>query len=285
MRMLDDDLLIINVLRDAGFHYSHFKKTKCQVHAKLLGAIALLKTCCTVCETVCRESINPMGSQMFPYFEDLKKKDLIKITEGGERIVYAHNQYPNFVFKQQKPIEYRQLKPLALKSFLLKNLDGFDTFIVRQEYRSFVKFMLNYTGKADCIPVARLFGFVSSEIGVLQVSEKVGNQYGECGPTLSFLLREGCVNAKWLKALNAFANQLILSGIPTNDVNANNIVMGTGSSDDNFFKLVDGFGDIHALPIRTYSQRVRRQHLVKLFSNMKKHGLHFDPDTITFSLK
>ena len=277
--------VILNALCDAGFHYSCLKKTECQVQAKLLGAIALLKTCGKVCEPACRGSTNPMGSEMFPYFEDLKKKDLIKLAEGGERIVYAHNQYPNFVFKQQKPIEHRRLKPFDLKSFLLKNLDGFDTYIVRQEYRSFVKFMLNYTGKADCIPVARLFGFLSSEIGVLQVSEKVGNQRGECGPTLGYLLRKGLVNAKCLKALNAFANQLILSGIPTNDVNANNIVMGTDSSDDNFFKLVDGFGDIHVLPIRTYSQRARTQHLVKLFSNMKKHGLHFDQDTITFSLK
>lgn len=226
-----------------------------------------------------------MGGEMFPFFDELKKKDLIKITEGGERIVFTHNQYPNFVFKQQKPIEQRRLKPFDLKSFLLKNLDGFDTFIVRQEYRSFVKFMLSHKGNSVNIPVARLFGFASSEIGPLQVCEKVRNQNGECGPTLSFLLRERCFNAECLTALNAFSKQLILSGIPTNDVNANNIVMGTDLSNGNFFKLVDGFGDIHVLPIRTYSQKVRKQHLVKLFSNMKKYGLLFDPETITFSLK
>lgn len=236
-------------------------------------------------KSVRSKNVKSNGGKMFPYFEDLKKEDLIKITEGGERIVYVHNQYPNFVFKQQKPIEQRRLKPFDLKSFLLKNLDGFDTFIVRQEYRSFVKFMLNNTGKPDCIPIARLFGFASSEIGTLQVCEKVGNKNGECGPTLSFLLKEGCFNAEYLKALDTFANQLILSGIPTNDVNANNIVMGTGLSNEIFFKLVDGFGDIHVFPIRTYSQRVRKQHLVKLFSNMKKHGLVFDSDAITFSLK
>lgn len=225
-----------------------------------------------------------MDFGLLPFLIALEENDLVAIAEGGERIVYTHKHYPEFVFKRQKPVAQRRLKSFDLKSFLLKHLNNFDTYIVRQEYRAFVKFMLNYRGHPNDVPVARLFGFAFCEKGVLQVCEKIGNSEGEFCPTLISLLKDGLLTNEMLVALNKFAENLINSGIPTNDVNVSNIVLGTDVTQGYFFKLVDGFGDIHVLPIRTYFHAVRRRHLIELFSNYEKYGLIFDPATTTFSL-
>ena len=73
-----------------------------------------------------------MTSFIFPAeFSDLT--DLKQVAAGGERYVYRSDQFPSLLFKKQKPVSERNLKSYDMKSFLLKRVPSFNSFIVRQE--------------------------------------------------------------------------------------------------------------------------------------------------------
>ena len=114
--------------------------------------------------------------------------------------------------------------------------------------------------------------------------ENVTTPGREIGPTLGQLLNDKTFDAELLMALNKFARDLRDSQIPTNDVNANNIVLGTNRDGQLRFVLVDGFGDIHLLPVRTYFSFARRRHLIRLFSKLGKNALAFDAKSFQFCI-
>ena len=114
-----------------------------------------------------------------------------------------------------------------MKSFLLKNVPSFNSFIVRKEYLAYVDALTKNEKISNDFPITRLFGFVSVGSDLLQVVENVTTPGREIGPTLGQLLNDKTFDAELLMALNKFARDLRDSQIPTNDVNANNIVLGT----------------------------------------------------------
>ena len=103
-------------------------------------------------------------------------------------------------------------------------------------------------------------------------------------PLVGQLLNDKTFDAELLMALNKFARDLRDSQIPTNDVNANNIVLGTNRDGQLRFVLVDGFGDIHLLPVRTYFSFARRRHLIRLFSKLGKNALATDAKSFQFCI-
>ena len=224
-----------------------------------------------------------MTSFIFPAeFSDLT--DLKQVAAGGERYVYRSDQFPSLLFKKQKPVSERNLKSYDMKSFLLKRVPSFNSFIVRQEYRAYVGALTKCDKISNDFPITRLFGFVSAGSDLLQVMENVTTPGREIGPTLGQLLNEKTFDAGLLMALNKFARDLLDSQIPTNDVNANNIVLGTNRDGQLRFVLVDGFGDIHLLPVRTYFSFARRRHLIRLFSKLGKGALAFDAKSFQFRI-
>ena len=224
-----------------------------------------------------------MTSFVFPAdFADLT--DLKQVAAGGERYVYRSDKFPNLLFKKQKLVSERNLKPYDMKSFLLKNVPSFNSFIVRKEYRAYVDALTKNEKISNDFPITRLFGFVSVGSDLLQVVENVITPGREIGPTLGQLLNDKTFDAELLMALNKFARDLRDSQIRTNDVNANNIVLGTNRDGQLRFVLVDGFGDIHLLPVRTYFSFARRRHLIRLFSKLGKNALAFDTKSFQFCI-
>lgn len=215
----------------------------------------------------------------------LDAADLTQIGEGGERVIYASAAFPDVVFKLQKPPQARKIKQFDLKSLLLTHWPGFHTYSVRQEYKAYVKAMMHLPPGHSDLPVARLFGFANSTLGPLQICEKITLDGLAPGPSLAQVFRNGGLQAEDVSALSHFAQSLLALDLPTHDINRSNIVKGRGASGQPRFVLVDGVGDIQAIPVRSLSRRVRRARLIKSLSRFQSMGISFDTGRFAFSAK
>ena len=214
-------------------------------------------------------------------FEQLHFSDDDLVAEGRERWIYQSPRHPDLVFKLQKPIERRELKN-DLKSHFLRTFPQLRYHIVRKEYRAYVSTALKELDSLQSIPVNHLYGFASSNLGLVQIAEKVSLDTETLGPTLGQLHRRDQLNDDRLALLNEFVQALLRCGIATNDISAQNIILGMRSGKE-VFVAVDGFGDIHLLPLRTYSRRMQRYYLGKRLTKVARGlSLRFDPTTFTF---
>jgi len=209
-----------------------------------------------------------------------KHDDLV--SQGGERFVYTHSDYTHFVFKRQKQLAELERKS-GMKGWMLRNFPDFTNRIIKKEYRAYVDTCLAAYDDLEKLPVSKIFGFAQSNIGVVQIAEKVTLDGTSIGPTLSQLHRTGGLSAERLDLLNEFVALLIRFNIPTNDVSAQNVVLGRRRGLEKFI-CVDGFGDIHLVPVRTYSARVRRDMLAERMQKMARNlDLRFDKALFAFS--
>lgn len=213
----------------------------------------------------------------------LCKAQLKQVGEGGERIIYTCDDYPDIVFKWQKPVESRRLRKGDLKSVLLKAVPGFQNYNVALEYKTYLRACLNLPFDLDNLPVARIFGFVPCEDGPLQMCEKISMDGTQIGPTLSVVGRQGVMEDADITALNLFAGRLLQSNMPTHDLSAANIVKGRDGQGGVRFVLIDGLGDVKLIPMRRFSARTRRAHLVRSFQRLEKFGLVFDVQSFDFA--
>lgn len=208
---------------------------------------------------------------------------LEKAGEGGERVVYISAAYPDVVFKLQKATDVRDLKRFALKSVLLQFWPGFENFAVALEYNTYLKMCLTMPQVLQAMPIANIYGFVASDIGLLQMSEKISLDGVSLGPSLRKLGQQGALDAEDAAALSTFASRLLQSNMPAHDLSARNIVMGRDANGESRFALIDGIGDNKLIPMRKYSRKARRDHLVRSFMRLGKYGLAFDPETFVFT--
>lgn len=210
---------------------------------------------------------------------------LVKVGEGGERIIYRSDEYPDLVFKLQKRPDAREFKRWDLKSALLRFWPGFHNYSVLLEYKTYVRGCLFHPQPLDTLPIAKIFGFVSSAEGVLQVCEKVSLDGKDVGPSLRALVRQGDLSPADVTALTRFAQQMLASNLPMHDVNSSNVVKGADTEGGVRFVLIDGLGDLSLIPLRRYFRAARRKHLIRSFTRFEKFGLDFDPATFAFSAK
>ncbi|MFG5382383.1 YrbL family protein [Yoonia sp. R2-816] len=216
-------------------------------------------------------------------FSDLTLTDADIVAEGGERWIYCSELYPSFVFKKQKPPQSRDLKN-NLKGNSMKMFPSLADRIVRKEYKAYVDCCLSANRNLEDIPVSRLYGFAQSSIGIVQVAEKVSLDGESLGPTLASIYRDGRLTEGRLKLLNEFVQLLLDWEMPTNDISAANIVLGMRGGQEKFL-AVDGFGDIHVVPVRTYFQKSRKHQLrYRMTKVARSLGIHFDPERFAFGL-
>lgn len=205
------------------------------------------------------------------------------VSEGGERFVYRHLSYPNFVFKRQKKGEELERKS-GLKGWMLRRFPESTKRIIRKEYRAYVDTCLAEYDDLDKLPVSKIYGFAQSNIGVVQISEKITLDGVNIGPTLANLHQTIGISAEKIEMMNNFVDLLLRFNMPTNDVSAQNIVFGKRNGIEGLF-CVDGFGDIHLIPVRTYFSRVRRDMLAERMQKMAVGlNIHFDKESLCFSM-
>lgn len=213
----------------------------------------------------------------------LARQQLEQIAEGGERIVYDCADFPGLVFKLQKPASARVQKRRDLKTFLMQRLPQYYTYSCALEYQTYVRLCLRKPDLLEVLPVARLYGFVASDLGTLQICEKVSLDGQSVGPNLNQCFRDKTFDAEDVVALSTFASRLLAADVPVHDMNAGNIIKGLDADGAVRFAVVDGLGDIKLIPMQRFSARARRAYLIRKFSGFNRFGLKFDPQSFRFS--
>lgn len=175
------------------------------------------------------------------------------------------------------------MKRFALKSVLLRHWPGYANLAVALEYNTYLNMCLNDPQVLEDLPIANVYGFVSSDIGLLQVSEKITLDGVGLGPSVAKLGQQGVFSEEDAAALSTFASRLSHSNMPAHDLTGRNIAKGRDTDGCIRFALIDGLGDNKLLPLRKYSRKARHTHLVRSFLRLGGAGLIFDPETFVFT--
>ena len=88
---------------------------------------------------------------------------LEKVTEGGHRTIFTCADYPQIVFKLQKPRDVRLGNLTGLRGFLLKYWAPFENYNLTLENRTYLDFFMKRDAAQAELPVARIYGFVNSD--------------------------------------------------------------------------------------------------------------------------
>ena len=152
------------------------------------------------------------------------------------------------------------LKPAAdttgrarLATFTERHFPAIRTRWARKEYTEYLRLMLRI-GPADVPPITHMFGFVFTDAGLGCMSENVTDD--GLGQTLHAM--KDSLSAADLALLNDTISRLYRYDIRAGDMTARNFVFGhrdyAGTRGPRECVLVDGFGDIHAIPVRSWGR-------------------------------
>ena len=180
----------------------------------------------------------------------LRLSDRSPLAEGVQRAVYLHPQNPNLLVKVLKRWEdmparsnFNGLMDRLFPSTRLRQ--------IRKEYREYLRVMLAQP-EAD-LPISHMFGFVPTDVGLGCLTQAVRDGDG-LGRTLGRAKKDG-VAVEDVALLNDMIARLYALDIRASDLNPKNIVFGTrdigAGPGPREAVLVDGFGDIHAIPVRS----------------------------------
>jgi hypothetical protein len=186
------------------------------------------------------------------------------VASGVQRAVYLHPSDRTKLVKVLKPTTDMPRR---------KNFNGImdrwfpSTRIrqVRKEYAEYLRVMLNHQEPDFRAPMSHMFGFVTTNIGLGCLTERVMMPDGSLGETLGAKVKNGTLTDTQLGHLNDTVRRLFQYDIRASDMNPNNFVFGqrdngTGPGPQECV-LVDGFGDIHAIPVRSMAKWSNRMGL------------------------
>lgn len=130
---------------------------------------------------------------------------------------------------------------------------------VRKEYKEYLRLILNAPSKGFHPPISHMYGFVHTSRGLGCVTDAVidGDALGQ---TLLAKLKAGTCDDADLALLNDTIRRIYAHDIRAGDMTARNFVFGRrdlgGGLGPRECVLVDGFGDIHAVPYRSWGRRL-----------------------------
>ncbi|KJZ18916.1 YrbL family protein [Loktanella sp. S4079] len=195
-------------------------------------------------------------------FLNLDPKDML--ASGKQRAVYLHPFDDSKLVKvllTQADTEGRSKFSLFLERWLPSTRDR----QIRKEYLEYLRLMLSNQGAQFRPPITHMFGFVSTQLGLGCLTERVQSSKGVLGDTLFDLIEQGRLTQEHVEMLNDTVARLYELNIRASDLTARNFVFGRRQTADGLGPkecvLVDGFGDIHAVPVRTMANWANRMGL------------------------
>jgi hypothetical protein len=234
-----------------------------------------------------------MSSLAFPA-TSLRLAHLTPVANGQDRLVYDHPDYPALLFKAPKSLPTAlnlpagatiRLQPGDLRNFrrlMLKLAPRTLWHPFFKESDCYLKARLAGTATDD-LPIPNLYGFCDSDIGPVLAVERITLPGEALGRTLKSHAAAGPLPAPLIALLDQFAARMFGQGIVAGDMTAANIVLGQ-RGDALQWVLIDGFGDIHAIPLRSASARLNRIAMIRSFRKMAgRIGLRFDETRLRFS--
>ncbi len=206
------------------------------------------------------------------------------LTEGTQRWVYAHPHDPKKLIKVLRPLALTKGRS-KLATMTEKYIPTIRRRWARKEYQEYLRLMLGRWGDDLHPPISHMYGFVQTDKGLGCVTDAVLDQ-GSLGPTLKD--KAGALDPSDLALFNDTIRRLYLYDIRAGDMTARNFVFGqravSGTQGPRECVLVDGFGDIHTIPIRSAGRWFNRFGLDDSCKRLaRKTGLRWHPDTRQFS--
>jgi len=182
------------------------------------------------------------------------------LASGTQREIYRHPTDP------EKLVKVLRNMPLTKGRARLATLtESYFPRIrkrwARKEYQEYLRLMLGPWPEPIHPPITHMYGFVQTSLGLACLSDAVldGKDLGE---TLKAKTTGKTLSTSDLALLNDTIERFYRYDIRAGDMTARNFVFGHrrigGVPGPRECVLVDGFGDIHAIPIRSWGRFFNR---------------------------
>ncbi len=221
-------------------------------------------------------------------FGKLKLCPKERVASGTQREIYRHPTDPTKLVKVLRDIP--QSKGRARLAVLTETyLPSIRRRWARKEYQEYLRLMLGPWSADLHPPISHMFGFVLTDQGLGCLTDAVLENDG-LGATLKSKTDDGILNTADLELLNDTISRMYRYDIRAGDMTARNFVFGQrdhgGAPGPRECVLVDGFGDIHAIPVRSWGRWFNRFGLDDGCKRLaQRTGLGWDPHTRLLSLK
>jgi hypothetical protein len=237
---------------------------------------------------------NPAPEKIAFPVAPLKLKQLTPVANGQARLVYYTQDYPDLLFKTPKSLHAALGLPDGTDIRVsLSDLHSFRRLTLKlaprtlwfpfiKEFDCYLRAKLNGTPTV-MLPISNLYGFCDSDIGPVLAVERITTPGKMLGKTLKSIADAAPLEIGMIELLDVFAARMFDQGIVAGDMTAANIVLGQRDQTQQFV-LIDGFGDIHAIPFRSASARLNRMAMIRSFRRMAgRINLAFDEKKLCFS--
>ena len=210
-----------------------------------------------------------------------------KRAEGTQRTVYMHPHDPTRLVKVLRDIPQTAGRT-RLATLSEQYFPSIRRRWVHKEYQEYKRLMLCSWDHDLHPPIAHMYGFVLTNLGLGCLTDAVFEN-DDLGETLRSKLKNKTLTAADLVLFNDTVRRMYLYDVRAGDMTACNFVFGQrrldGTHDPRECVLVDGFGDIHALPIRSCGRFFNRIGLDDGCKRLaQRTGLLWDPKTRQFNL-
>ncbi len=215
----------------------------------------------------------------------LSETDLV--ASGVQRAVYLHPHDKTKLVKVLRPAEEMPVRT-NFNGIMDRLFPSTRLRQIRKEYQEYLRVMLAHQDADYHSPISHMYGFATTNMGLGCITERVMNADGTLGPTIGAMAKAGNLTQDAIDLLNDTIGRIYRYHIRASDMNSNNFVVGHRDSGSGMGPrecvLVDGFGDIHAIPVRSMGQWANRMGLDDSCRRLARNtGLQWDGAARRFS--
>jgi len=182
------------------------------------------------------------------------------LASGTQRTIYRHPTDPEKLVKVLRDIPLTTGRA-RLATLTERYLPRMRQRWARKEYQEYLRLMLGPWQAPFTSPISHMYGFVQTNLGLACLTDAVLD-HDNLGETLKAKTTDKPLSAVDLALLNETIDRLYRYDIRAGDMTARNFVFGHrkigGVEGARECVLVDGFGDIHAIPIRSWGRFFNR---------------------------
>ncbi|MCK0096146.1 PhoP regulatory network YrbL family protein [Yoonia sp. F2084L] len=209
------------------------------------------------------------------------------LASGTQRAIYRHPTDPEKLVKVLRDIPLTTGRA-RLATLTEKYFPHIRKRWARKEYQEYLRLMLGPWPAPIHPPISHMYGFVQTNLGLACLSDAVLDN-DALGTTLKSKSAAGPLTSEDLALLNDTIARLYRYDVRAGDMTARNFVFGHrqigGVQGPRECVLVDGFGDIHAIPVRSWGRFFNRFGLDDGCKRLAhRTGLTWDPTSRQFSL-
>ncbi|OLS47053.1 YrbL family protein [Rhodovulum sulfidophilum] len=213
-------------------------------------------------------------------------RDKPQVARGNKRALFLIDGYPDVVVKVVLPRE-GGTNMAGPKRLLRRFLPSTNYRFLFREYKCYLAAKLaqaGQSGQSGALPIIELRGLVQTDLGPGMIEELIKDGEGNPGTSLRQMVQRKVFEEHHLELLNDFVRRIFAWRVRANDLNPSNILFGQRAGISQFV-LVDGLGDSHLIPVRTWSGHLNERSLCKRFEDTSRvTGLTWDAKDRVFGL-